>query len=236
MDQPVVPFDLHRMFLGDAPPLFLLEIVARTLIVYAYTLLLLRWIGGRSVTQLSLVEFLLVIALGSAVGDSLFYPDVPLIHALLVITLVVVVDKVIDAAIVHSKVAERVVDGAPTELLRDGHLVVTAVGRRTMGRSELNAALRNAGIRNLGELAHVFMELSGKLSIFRAAVPVPGLPIMPPHDLAAPPEAGGEPGPCCCTVCGLVSADPVTVAGSCPACGNAHWTRAQRVENGADDG
>ena len=86
MEQPVEPFDLMRMLVGGQPPLFFAEIVLRTLIVYAYTFGLVRWLGGRSVAQLSVIEFLLVIALGSAVGDAMFYPDVPLLHAMLVIT------------------------------------------------------------------------------------------------------------------------------------------------------
>lgn len=76
MDTAIVPFDLQRMLIGDAPPLFFLEILVRTLVIYAYTLLLLRWLGSRTIGQLSTVEFVLVIALGSAVGDAMFYPEV----------------------------------------------------------------------------------------------------------------------------------------------------------------
>jgi len=38
---------------------------------------------------MSTAKFLMVIALGSAVGDAMFYPLVPLLHAKLVITWVV---------------------------------------------------------------------------------------------------------------------------------------------------
>jgi hypothetical protein len=57
MNEPVTAFDLGRMFFGDEPPLFLAEIAIRTIIIYVYTLLLIRWIGSRSIGQLSLVEF-----------------------------------------------------------------------------------------------------------------------------------------------------------------------------------
>ena len=80
----LIMFYWKRMFLGDEPPLFLIEILFRTLVIYAYTFILLRWLGSRTIGQLSTIEFLLVIALGSAVGDAMFYPDVPLVHALLV--------------------------------------------------------------------------------------------------------------------------------------------------------
>lgn len=77
----ITPFDWFRLFLGEDPPLFYLEIVFRILVIWIWTMVLLRWIGGRSISQLSVVEFLLVIALGSAVGDAMFYPEVPLAHA-----------------------------------------------------------------------------------------------------------------------------------------------------------
>ena len=91
MNETVVPFDLVRMFFGTDPALFYLEIVFRTCLIYLYALLLIRWVGGRGIAQMSTVEFLLVIALGSAVGDAMFYPEVPILHAMLVITAVVVV-------------------------------------------------------------------------------------------------------------------------------------------------
>lgn len=86
MKDPVAPFGLWRMFIGEHPPQFYLEALFRTLPIYSYTLALIRWTGGRSVAQLSMTDMLLVITLGSAVGDATFYPDVPLFEAVLVIT------------------------------------------------------------------------------------------------------------------------------------------------------
>ncbi|WP_284164810.1 hypothetical protein [Frigidibacter sp. SD6-1] len=107
MSNAIEPFDPVRMFLGTDPALFYLEIVFRTCLVYAYSLLLIRWIGGRGIAQMSIVEFLLVIALGSAVGDALFYPEVPLLHAMLVITIVILINKALDLAVVHSLSSRR---------------------------------------------------------------------------------------------------------------------------------
>ena len=228
MDQPVIPFDLHRMFLGDDPPLYYLEIVVRCTVIYVWTIALLRWIGGRSVTQLSLVEFLLVIALGSAVGDALFYPDVPLAQAMLVILVVVLINKVIDAAILRWDPVKRVVDGGPVEMIRDGRIVVRSVTHRTMGHAELVSALRTFGVRNLGELDRVYMEANGRLSVFRRDRPEAGLAISPPPEI----DARGRPAPsgplACCGNCGLVvtrsaPAAPDARLGSCPECGQDHW-------------
>ncbi len=57
-------FDLYRIFLGDQPPGFFLEIMFRTVVMYLYVLLLLRLLGKRGMGQLSPFEFTIIIALG----------------------------------------------------------------------------------------------------------------------------------------------------------------------------
>jgi hypothetical protein len=54
MSEDVVAFDLTRMLIGDTSLFFVLEIAFRTVVIYVYTLALIRWIGGRSIGQLSL--------------------------------------------------------------------------------------------------------------------------------------------------------------------------------------
>ncbi|MDP3341824.1 DUF421 domain-containing protein [Frigidibacter sp.] len=229
MDQPPIPFDLARMFLGDAPPLFFLEILVRTLIVYIYTMGLIRWIGGRGVAQLSMVEFLLVIALGSAVGDAAFYPDVPLLHALAVITIVVLLNKGLDWLILHYDTAKRTIDGVPVAIVEDGRLLRAGMEQRSIGAAEVISSLRQNGVRNLGEVEHAFMEGDGVMSIFRFNDPRPGLQIVPPAEVRRPaaltdPAVAPE-GKACCLGCGtLEEAVAVLPDGLCPECGGCEWT------------
>jgi uncharacterized membrane protein YcaP (DUF421 family) len=193
VDETIVPLDLQRMLLGTEPPLFYLEIVVRTAIVYAYALLLLRWLGSRTIGQLSTVEFLLVIALGSAIGDAMFYPEVPLLHALLVVTVVVFANKGLDLMIVRSKTAERMIDGSPHEIVENGVLNVAAPRRSTIGRSEIFQQLRHRGIVQLGEVRHAYVEPDGMVTVFRRNRDVPpGLPIVPPWEVAPPLEIAAD--------------------------------------------
>lgn len=236
MPEAIVPFDLMRMFLGDAPPLFLLEIAFRTLFIYAYTLVLLRWIGGRSIAQLSIVEFLLVIALGSAVGDSLFYPDVPLIHAMIVIALAVSFDKLIDLGIRRYAPVKRVVDGQPVAVVVDGRMLTDGLLARVVGAPELMEMLRMAKIENLGQVRAAYLETSGQLSVFRAEPPRPGLSIVPPHEVEPPPPP--EPGqPEACVNCGGVMGDDAGLwVEGCPHCTHPVRTVARLADNpGAGD-
>jgi uncharacterized membrane protein YcaP (DUF421 family) len=216
----VVPFDWQRLLLGETHPLFLIEILLRIVIIWPWTMLLLRWVGGRSISQLSLVEFLLVIALGSAVGDALFYPDVPLVHAMLVIFVVIVIDKIVDQLIRRLRGAKSVIDGQPIEVVRDGVILCPDGGKPSTGNLELMERMRLKGVENLGSVRRAYMEASGQLSIFAAQPPIEGLAIVPPVESAAPlREISGTP---CCMNCGQRH----SVMGSCPNCGADHWMTA----------
>ena len=52
----------------------------------------------------------------------MFYPEVPLLHALLVVTLVVPANKGLDILIARCSRAERAIDGVPKEVIRHGVL------------------------------------------------------------------------------------------------------------------
>ncbi|UTH43895.1 DUF421 domain-containing protein [Loktanella salsilacus] len=230
MEDPIVPFDLTRMFLGTDPALFYLEIVFRTCVVYSYALLLIRWVGGRGIAQMSTVEFLLVIALGSAVGDTMFYPEVPLFQALLVITAVVVINKILDILIYRYRTAEKFVDGRTTEVVRAGVLNIRTLQGNKIGRSELFEGLRQAGFVNLGEVRQAYLESSGRFSIFRLDSPQTGLPIEPAWDVYPPAMFG--PGTevhdisLACCECGTVTEILGKTPIACPHCCGNVWTPA----------
>lgn len=216
----ITAFDWQRLFLGPAPALFYGEILFRILVIWLWTMILLRWIGGRSISQLSLVEFLLVIALGSAVGDGMFYPEVPLLHVLLVILVLILLDKLVDYTFRRFDPAKRLIDGMPVLLLRDGVILCEGMTARHLGAMEVMEMLRLRGVENLGALRGVWLEPSGQISAFPAEVPQMGLPIVPPVELAVPPEPDSE-GPLCCAGCGLMAGLPPAPDGLCPNCGSA---------------
>jgi hypothetical protein len=162
----------------------------------------------------------------------MFYPDVPLLHCLVVITVVVLFNKVLDLLVFHSRRAEHAIDGRPVEVMKDGCIRWQTLASRKLGHSELFQLLRGNGIANLGEVKAAYLEANGKLSIFRREQPGPGLPIVPPWEIDRP--ASVVPGDLlarnpslACSRCGdTVSAARLVPEAACPGCGHEDWVLA----------
>jgi uncharacterized membrane protein YcaP (DUF421 family) len=161
----VQPFDWQRIFIGELPPLFLLEIAFRTVFMYVFTLLLIRVIGKRGLTQLSPFEYIIIIVLGSAAGDPSFYPDVPLTHAMVVMTVVVGLQKILELLTEKNRKLEVIVEGDARFLVRDGRVIDAALDAENLSKAELYAGLRAEGVECLGQVKYAVLEASGRISV-----------------------------------------------------------------------
>lgn len=158
-------FDLHRIILGDLPAAFYLEILLRTAVLFLFTLVLIRSMGKRSLGQLSIFDFVIIIALGSAVGDPMFYEDVPLLYGMAVVAVVVGLERVLALLTSRQARLELLVDSSPTILVRDGVVDYKALRHELMSVSELFQALRVDGVEQLDDVDLAVLEPSGRISI-----------------------------------------------------------------------
>jgi len=187
LDAPFRVFDFNRIFLGDAPPLFLLEIVFRTLIMYTYTVMLLRVLGKRGMGQLSMLELAIIISFGSAVGDPMMGADVPILHGIVAITSVTIFQIGLERMINKNPRVEAVLEGRPNLVVSNGIINWECMKQDNISREDLFRALRSKDVVHLGEVQKAFFETSGAVSVFfnPPRKTNPGLPVVPEEMLPA---------------------------------------------------
>jgi uncharacterized membrane protein YcaP (DUF421 family) len=163
----IEPFDWQRMLFGDSDPLFLAEIAVRTLLLYLFALAMVRLMGKRGMAQLTPFEFVIIVALGSAVGDPMFYPDVPLVHGFVVIASVVLLQQGLSVIARRWPKLDEVVEGRPTVAVRQGVIQHDAVEAGMFSLAEVLEMMRLQGIARLEDVELAVIENAGRLSVLR---------------------------------------------------------------------
>lgn len=174
-------FELHKILKGDEEWLFLLEIALRTIIMFVAILIALSILGKRGVKQLSVFELVIIISLGSAAGDPMFYKEVGLLNAITVFIIVILCYKITTYLVFKSERIEKMIEGTPICLVRNGKLSINNFSKEPLGYDEFFAEMRPYSVSHLGQIEIAFIEVSGEVSLYyyKNEDVKYGLPILP---------------------------------------------------------
>ncbi|RPD50395.1 DUF421 domain-containing protein [Hymenobacter sediminis] len=225
---PIEPFDWKRIFLSDdAPALFLLEIAFRCIVTYLMVLGALRVTGRRGVRQLSIFELSIILALGSAAGDAMFYDDVPLLHVAVVFVLVSALYLIFNRLTEQYPRFSDWLEGAPILLIEEGEIKIEALKNQNLTQKELFGELRQHQVEHLGQVRRAYIEATGNVSIyfFETEDVRPGLPIWPER-VQQTQQRVAEAGAHACACCGHVQTLPRGGTANCVVCHKDKWISA----------
>jgi len=196
--------DWANIFIYDTTWSFAAEIFIRTIVMFSLIILLLRLTGKRGIRQLSIFELTIILSLGSIAGDPMFTEDLPLIQAVLIMSIVLLLYRLCTWLTSKYKVFENLLEGKPTYIVENGLLVIEDVKKGKMSHDEFFAEMRQYGVRHLGQVQVGILETDGEFSVllFPHDKTQYGLPIFPKEFQAAKVLENGL--PYACMHCGYV--------------------------------
>ncbi|UPZ13982.1 DUF421 domain-containing protein [Flavobacterium humidisoli] len=159
-------FEWNRLFFNELPEVFLLEVIFRSTVMFTILLLTLKLAGKRGVKQLSIFETVIIIALGSAAGDPMFYEDVGIVPAAIVFLVIIILYRSVTWLTGKSKKFEEFIEGKTECLINDGKFSISSFKKETLAQDEFFSELRVKSIEHLGQVKHAFIEPSGEISVF----------------------------------------------------------------------
>ena len=219
-------FDWKQLMLGGEDWTFLPETILRTSIMFIIILIGLRLLGKRGVKQLSVFELVVIIGLGSAAGDPMFYKDVGLLPAFIVFTMVVILYTLITYIIGKNKKFEILIEGQPVCLIKHGRFLIDNFKKEILGEDEFFAELRMQSVSQLGQIEEAIIESSGNISIFYCPDEEVkhGLPIMP-ETIGASHYTISAFDYYSCTFCGYTDQLKPAAQFICPTCKKEKWVK-----------
>jgi len=219
-------FEWERVLLNELPVVFLLEVIFRSTVMFIVLLLTLKFTGKRGVKQLSVFETVIIIALGSAAGDPMFYEDVGIIPAITVFTVIILMYRLVTWLVGKSKKFEEFIEGKTECLINEGTFSVTSFEKESLAQDEFFSELRLKSIEHLGQVRNAYLETSGEVSVFfyEEKDVKYGLPILP-HQFNSKSKTISEPGIYACTFCGNTEEQIPGIA-VCKTCQKTEWVKA----------
>ena len=220
-------FTLKEFLMGSEDWIFLFEIVLRTIIMFLTIIIGLRVLGKRGVKQLSVFELVVIIGLGSAAGDPMFYKEVGIVSSILVFMVIICFYSILTYLIGRFKKIEIILEGKPICLIEDGVFSIDNFKKENLGSDEFFSELRLKGVSHLGQIETAIEETSGDISVFfyEENHIQYGLPIMP-NSLDHPLQFIEKQGHYSCTFCGFTEEKETGNAGTCQNCGKKNWVKA----------
>lgn len=219
--------DWGRIFLGDVPPEFIIEVILRMCFIYIILVISLRLLGRRMESMLSRGEMVTLVTLGASVGVAIHTPERGLLPSVMVIIIIISLQALQSYITSKNANAERILLDEISTLVENGRMMVSEMKKSRITRERLFAALRLKGIINLGTIQRVYFESKGVFSIitYIDEKERPGLCLLPESDTDFRAEINYDQDFIACRNCG--NTVPInTIEEKCTFCHGNDWETA----------
>lgn len=139
-------------------------IVVGTL-AYAGLVAVLRVTGKRTLSKMNAFDFVVTIALGSALASTMLSKSTPLAEGMTGMALLVLLQFAVTWASVRSETVQGLLKAQPALLVHRGRWLEAAMRRERVTREEVLAALRIHGAKVIDDMTTVVIETDGSLSV-----------------------------------------------------------------------
>jgi len=153
---------IHDALIPD--PSSILSVIIRTAIIATLVFVIVKWLGGKGIGQLSPFGLLIVVGLGSAIGDPMIYKEISIPQAMAAVIIAVIFFKVIDYLTLKSRRFRESIEPKPILLVKHGSIVNEGLKRAKMDMAEFEAEMRLSGLEDAREIKYARLESNGKIS------------------------------------------------------------------------
>ena len=143
------------------------EFLLRAVAVYVACLCMTRLTGKRSVGQHTPFDILVIVLLGTAVQNSLIGNDTSLLGGLILAATLLGLNWLVGAASARSRRIDRVLQGRPAILVRDGVVDWRELVHCNVSYADYEVSKRAADCRSDDEIELALLETSGSITILK---------------------------------------------------------------------
>lgn len=145
----------------------LLIVGARIFTIIPLMLFMALCMGKRSIGELPVFDFLIMIILGSVVGADIAEPQIPHIHTAVAIVLIGIVQWLVSKAAIKYRKLGHLITFEPTIVVQDGKLIFKNLKRIRYSIDNILQMLREKDVFDISEVHLGIIEANGRISVLK---------------------------------------------------------------------
>lgn len=145
-------------------------VAMRIFTIFPLMLIIVHFMGKRSVGELPVFDFLVILTLGAVVGADIADPKIAHIHTAVAIILIGILQRVVSRLAIKKRKFGRLISFEPTIVVYKGDLVKENLQKERYSIDNILQMLREKDIFNITEVELAVLEANGRLSVYKKPV------------------------------------------------------------------
>ena len=143
------------------------EIIIKSIATFFILLLLAKLLGKKQLSQLTYFNYVTGITIGSIAANVMNVVGDTAIDELIALITWGILTYLTGFITTKSHKLEKIIDGEPNILIKNGKIQMAALKKIRMNITELVMMLREKDIFNINEVDYAILEINGKLSVLK---------------------------------------------------------------------
>lgn len=160
----------------------LAEKIVRTVLIYVFLLIALRFFGKRELGQANTLDLVVLLLVANAVQNGIIGNDVSVTGAIIGAVVLFGLNTLFARGVFRFPWLSTLLEGEPSLLIEDGKPNLKVLRRECISLPELRGIARRQGFPDLGSVDIAILETNGVVTMFNADEPChyhPDHPAMP---------------------------------------------------------
>ncbi|MDD4839369.1 MAG: DUF421 domain-containing protein [Clostridia bacterium] len=142
-----------------------LKVIIFSIVAYIYLFILAKLLGKKQIAQLSFIDYVVGITIGSIAAEMTTETEEPIYHYIIAMSLFFLFDLLITIIGRKSAKMKVLMNGKPLILISEGKFDFENMKKSKITVDELAGMARDKGYFDIESIAYAIFETSGKLSI-----------------------------------------------------------------------
>jgi uncharacterized membrane protein YcaP (DUF421 family) len=156
----------------ESAALDLLPIVGQTLAIYVFLIVCLIVLGRRPVTQITFVQLVVIMLLGSAVETSMVAGNTTLPAGLVSATTLLLATRLFSLLLARWPLLRRWILGGPVVLVHNGEILQDSLHRVGLTPADVESAIRERGFDDIKDVRYAILEVDGSIGVISTDAPI----------------------------------------------------------------